>query len=389
MRRWITPRRWTPRARRIVETALGGLGLAVCLIGTSVLLPTTMAQGREASPRPPAYSALDHVIGLASPMAVAWLPDGRMLVSEAGGAIRLVEDGRLRDEPWARVLTPVVDPTAGLMGLAIDPAFPSMPFVYVYYQRMEADGPHDVLVRIREVAGEGVVERTLLDIPTTLQAHRSGGMVHFGPAGLLYVVGNGALMPQRFGPDEDRPALLYRMTRDGAAPAGNPFVDEPDVDPRVFAYGLRDPGDFGWSARSGDLLVTDRDDAGRGHVRIIHAGDNVGAPRTRVPTSDGERPVEAAPFVFSDAGALAGLESYGGQRLPAARNDVFACVIEDGSLRHLFIDPTRERGNELNEEVLAHGCTSDLATGPDENLYFVDTAVGRIRVLRPESEVQR
>ena len=387
MRRSV-PRLWTPRARRIVDAALAGLGLVVCVLGTSLLLPTTTAQG-EASLRPPAYSALDYVSGLASLMALAWLPDGRMLVSEAGGEIRLVQDGRLRDEPWARVPTPVVDRAAGLMGLAVDPEFPSMPYVYVYYQQMQADGPHDVLVRIREVDGGGVVDRTLLDVPTTLQAYRSGGMVHFGPVGLLYVVGNGEVMPERFGPNTDRPGLLYRMTREGAAPAGNPFVDEPDVDPRVFAYGLRDPGDFGWSARSGDLLVTDRDDAGRGHVRIVLAGDNVGAPRTTLPTSDGVRPIEAAPFVFSDAGALAGLESYGGRRLPAAQNDVFACVIEDGSLRHLYVDPTRERGNELNEEVLAHACTSDLATGPDENLYFVDTEVGRVRVLRPESEVRQ
>lgn len=75
--------------------------------------------------------------------------------------------------------------------------------------------------------------------------------------------------------------------------------------------------------------------------------------------------------------------------LPANERDIFVCTIEDGSVRRLFVDTNRDAGEQLSQEVIAHSCTADLTTGADGHLYIVDTAGGRVRVLKQQPEDSR
>lgn len=357
---------------------LGGAALLLVTVGATVAaMPTRVQSGGSAPAAAPTYAIVDAVTGLEAPRSLGWLPDGRLLVSESGGAIRVVRGGILQPEPWAELPSPLVDRDAGLMGMAVDLDYPTQPYVYVYYQHQAAPGepgPSDVLVRLREVDGRGVVDRVLIDALRTPDAERIGGVVHMEADRTLYVTTAIVDVPE----SRDRRGVVLRMTRDGAAAPGNPVID--GLDPRVYAYGLRDPGDFDWD-RNGQLLVTDRDPQGRGTVHPVLPGqDQQRASMTAAPEPD-----DPTPSTLSDAGALAGLEAAGGVAQPGGPSDVFVCSIPDGTLHRLWVDGDRIPGERLSKDIVARSCTGDLATGPDGRLYFVDTGAGRVRVVLPDA----
>ena len=89
---------------------------------------------------------------------------------------------------------------------------------------------------------------------------------------------------------------------------------------------------------------------------------------------------------FEDAGALGGIEAVRSATLPATPDDLFVCVVADGTLRRLFMDMNRLPGEQRSQEVIGHGCTGELVGGPGGHLYFVDTGAGRVRVLLPGPE---
>src|SRR5258705_13099950 len=128
------------------------------------------------------------ITGLTAPTAMAFAPDGRLFVCQQGGQLRVIKNGSLLSAPFISL---TVDSAGerGLLGVALDPSFPSNNFVYVYYtattptihnrvSRFTANG--DVAV--------GGSEQVILDLNTLSSAtNHNGGGIHFGPDGKLYI----------------------------------------------------------------------------------------------------------------------------------------------------------------------------------------------------------
>ena len=220
------------------------------------------------------------VASVAAPTAMAFTPDGRLLVTSQSGALQVVQDGTLLAAP-ALNLGPTICSTSerGLLGVATDPAFATNHFIYLYYTAATATGCVNRLSRF-VLSDANIVDPTsevfLLDnIPSTNGNH-NGGDVQFGRDGYLYVtVGDGGCdydgdsgCGAANAAARDLNVLLgkvLRITSDGGIPPDNPFVGTDSA--RCNLTGRTDPGKicqetFAWGLRNPFRIAFDPNSSG-------------------------------------------------------------------------------------------------------------------------------
>jgi len=316
--------------------------------------------------------------GLELPTSIAALPDGRLLITEqVAGRVRVVEDGRLLDEPWFEL--PVFVQTEsfavqelGLVTIAADPAFDENGYVYIYYtEQREGDEGRTVFARLREVDGRGAELTPLVTIDLApVKSHIAGGIA-FQDGAILLGVGDHedhSLAPQLASPA----GKVLRIDRDGEAPANNPFADREGADPRVYAYGLRNPFGVAVDPATGQAYITENRDVEGDAVYELVAGADYGWPAHRV--------AFRTPLVVYDRPmGLAGITAYQDDALPAFTGDLFFCSFHTGGALHWLqtgeLDPLAEAHRE---RVIASGCGSGVAAGADGFIYYLDFDAGRL-----------
>jgi glucose/arabinose dehydrogenase len=213
------------------------------------------------------------------------LNDGRILICEQTGSLRVLKDGKLLDTP---MLTVKVDNNweRGLIGVTVDPQFPKLPYVYVCYVSDEGF-PHHRISRFTvdgDVAIEGS-EKILLkgDDQTKLGGHvpagHQGGALHFGNDGKLYIgIGEqtAGLPAQKLDTFQGK---ILRINSDGAIPEDNPLISETtDKYQAIWAYGCRNPFTFAFQRSSGKLFINDVGGKYE-EINLGVAGANYGWPK--------------------------------------------------------------------------------------------------------------
>lgn len=217
--------------------------------------------------------------GLSLPVAFTTLPDGRVLIAEKTGVVRIVAGGRLLADAFLDLRAHVNDYwDRGLLGLAVDPAFTQNGFVYLFYVHEDDpftySGPKTSrLVRVTTVgdAADPATEVVLIGgIPADSPSH-NGGALRFGPDGTLWIttgdassfnaVDTRALRTQQL---DSLAGKLLRVGTDGRGLADNPFWngDADAVRSKVYAYGFRNP-----------FRLTFRPGTGRPYVADVGAND--------------------------------------------------------------------------------------------------------------------
>jgi quinoprotein glucose dehydrogenase len=232
------------------------------------------------------------------PWDVAFLPDGRALVTERQGRVRLVDrSGRLRTRPAGRIAASARG-EGGLLGIAVDPAFAQgARFVYVYVTRASGMQVRRLRFRDGRLRDDGLV----LGGIAAGTIHDSGRL-RFGPDRRLYVATGDAGRRQLA---QDRGSLngkVLRLTR--AEYRGR------TRDPELFALGMRNPQGLAWQPRSGRLFATDHGPSGfdgvsgDDEVNLVERGRNYGWPRVRGRRHDGfASPVQVYAATIAPSGA--------------------------------------------------------------------------------------
>lgn len=237
------------------------------LLAISLLPASATAQEEQA---PPGFEVV--VDGLDFAVNVAFAPDGTVFVAERRGEILLVRDDRVLADPFTTIDVDAAASETGLLGLALHPAFPDEPWVYVYYS--DGGDLRNRLTRFRADGDAAGREQTLLDLLPSTQGYHNGGDMAFGPDGRLYlVVGEG----HRAGLAQDPDSLggrVLRLTEDGAVPTDNPFgPDDP-----TYALGVRNSFGLCFDLESGDLWETENGPSSWDEINRIEAGANYGWP---------------------------------------------------------------------------------------------------------------
>jgi glucose/arabinose dehydrogenase len=368
-----------------------GLRCLVVLFGvflagaTSVFVVEDDASG--AATLPEGFTESTVAGGLASPTAMAFLPDGALLVAQQGGSLRLVRGERLLESP---VLNLPVDSRGerGLLGVAVDPAFARTGHIFVYFtSRGSGRVPiHNRVVRFtmsrdRVVAGSG---RLILRLDNLSRAtNHNGGAIHFGRDGRLYIAvgdnANGA-NAQSF---RTLKGKMLRINKNGTIPRNNPFYKNRNVrgkNKAIWALGLRNPFSFAVQPGSGVIFIND---VGQKRWEEINHGRpraNYGWPRFEGP----ENFRRFAPPIFAyrhgdtptTGCAITGGAFYNPPvpRFPASyAGDYFFADFCSGWIR--AYDPSSRR-----VEPFAQGLSFpvDLKVGPDGALYYLERGSGSV-----------
>ncbi len=339
--------------------------------GYNPLLPTGEKDSQALfNPLPVGYRIETVLTGLDRPTQLAGTPDGRLLVVEQPGTVRVVQDGRLLEEPFVTVdvYLPELEGTVelGLVGIAVDPEFEEYPYVYLDYA---ADNPRrTVVARVRDEGGRGRDVEEILSWEAAPPCCHIGGGMRFAPDGTLFIGVGDHEGPGLAQDPSTPPGSILRINRDGSAPADNPFGGP------VYAYGLRNPYDLAIDPETGRIFAGENGFFGQDAVVEIKAGANYGWPgqSLRVPAEEIEDPLT----FYHNSYGLGGMEFYSDEVLGELKGRLFFCQFNSGGAVHEL--EFRPDGSAGREAIRAPGCTTDIITGPDGFLYFLNYVEGTL-----------
>ncbi len=313
---------------------------------------------------------------LETPWGIAFLPDGRMLVTERPGRLRIVEKGRLLPEAVAGTPRPWTVQDGGLLDVEVHPNYAENGWIYLSYA---AAGPDDTsmtaIVRGRVKDNRWVDEQALYRPPPALfgplNYHYGSRFVFDRQGKLLYSIGDRGqpTAAQDLGSPLGK---VHRINDDGTVPSDNPFAGRAGAVPTIWTYGHRNPQGFSIDPVTGLLWESEHGPMGGDELNILEPGHNYGWPVISHGLEPGitqtaHEGMEPPIVYWNPTIAPSGIHFYSGNRYPGWRNDLFVTGLGGTALRRLEV-----KGRQVTqEEVLfnRYGRVRDVVTGPDGLLY--------------------
>lgn len=329
--------------------------------------------------------------GLEHPWGMAFLPDGRMLVTERPGRLRMVSpDGALSPpleglpDIWARG-------QGGLLDVALAPDFAASALVYFSFSELGIGGASTAVGRGR-LEGERLagVEVIFRQQPRIDHGNHFGSRLVFAPDNSLFITLGDRF---QFDPAQDlgnHIGAIVCLNPDGTIPKDNPFLDREDVRPSIWSYGHRNVQGAAIHPETGQLWVHEHGPRGGDEINVIQRGGNYGWPLVSwgrhyhgpgIPDPP-TRPDLIGPIHhWSPSIAPSGMAFYTGQAFPAWRGNLFVGGLAAQALFRLTLDGERVTGEE---RIDLDARIRDVRQGPDGMLYVLtDEGDGRILRLSP------
>ncbi|MFA6266273.1 MAG: PQQ-dependent sugar dehydrogenase [Pseudolabrys sp.] len=355
--------------------------------------------GAQTFPSSAGPLAVDTVArGLVHPWALAFLPDGRMLVTERPGRMRIVtSDGQL-SKPLENVPKVLAYGQGGLFDLVIDRNFAANRTIYFSYAEPFDGGGRTALARAVLDAGEVPALNDVKVIYRQVGPPSRGS--HFGGRIAQAADGNIFLTNGEHFTDRDLAQTLdnglgkiVRITPDGDAPKDNPFVGRAGARAEVWSYGHRNPQGLVINPADGTLWEQEHGAMGGDEVNIIAPGKNYGWPLVSYGVNyDGSKVgtgrqqaagIEDPVWHWTPSIAPSGLTFYTGSLFPQWKGSLFSGALKFQLLSRLEI----KDGKPVKEERLLQGLNErirDVRQGPDGALYLLtDNNAGRILRVTP------
>ena len=338
--------------------------------------------------------------GLAHPWALAFLPDGRMLITERPGRLRVLKDGVLDPEPVRGVPAVRAAGLGGLEDLALHPRFAENHLLYfTYIKPVDANRGTPVLARGRFDNGALVdVTDLLVTDVGPIGSSAVNARIAFGRDGMLYMSSGGNIGNLAQDPASLRGKML-RLRDDGSVPDDNPFVGRAGYRPEIYSMGHRNTLALVVHPTTGELWNNENGPNGGDEINVIQRGRNYGWPLlsfgrdypgpriTETPTRDG---FESPLVTWIPSIAASGMAIYSGDRFPRWKGNAFV-----GSMRVGEIDGTghleRIVFNAKMEEIRRESMLTELRQrvrevrqGTDGFIYLLtDEDPGALLRLEP------
>ncbi|HSI56680.1 MAG TPA: PQQ-dependent sugar dehydrogenase [Ideonella sp.] len=332
--------------------------------------------------------------GLVNPWSLAFLPDGRMLVTERPGRLRVVTpDGKL-SAPVAGLPAVSAGGQCGLLEVLPDPRFADNGWLYWSYAEGGDGGNSGNGTAVARGKFDGArlsqVQVIFRQLPKVDSSAHCGGRLAFGRDGNLFVT-----LGERFSRKDDAQTLdnhlgkVVRIAPDGTVPADNPFAKTAGARPEIWSYGHRNVQGAAIHPGTGELWTQEHGPQGGDEVNIDRAGLNYGWPLitygrnygtgTRIGEGTQKAGVEPPVHHWVPVSiAPSGMAFLTSERYPGWKGSLFIGALRAEALVRLSLDGNRVTGEE---RLLAnvHERIRDVRQGPDGWLYVLtDNANGRI-----------
>jgi aldose sugar dehydrogenase len=367
----------------------------LCTAGlvTAGFAPSSAAQVLQSSAGTVAVDTIAR--GLDHPWALAFLPDGRMLVTERPGRMRIVaSDGKL-SPALAGVPKVFASGQGGLLDVVLDRSYAQNPIVYFCYAEPASGGARTALARAR------LVEQAAPRLDEVKVIFRQEGGLssgnHFGcrivqtaENDLFLTTGDhftGREQAQNLG---NHLGKIIRIRPDGTVPPDNPFVGRPGTKPEIWSYGHRNAQGLALHPATGRLWQHEHGPRGGDEVNVIDKGKNYGWPAigygidysgARIHASTQREGMEQPGWYWVPSIAPSGMAFYSGSLFPAWRGHLFVGALASKILVRLELDGekvTKEERLDMRERI------RDVRQGPDEALWLTtDASAGRIVRVAP------
>ncbi|HEY6133010.1 MAG TPA: PQQ-dependent sugar dehydrogenase [Rubrivivax sp.] len=365
------------------------------LIGLLCALILSAAPAAAAEPKPVTVAR-----GLVNPWGLAFLPDGRMLVTEKPGRLRVIgSDGRVGPPVQG---PPPVDSggQCGLLDVVVDPGSGSSPMVYWSFAEPGEGGNSTAVARGRLETGAGAsrlvdVQTIFRQLPKVASSQHCGSRIVFARDGRLFVG-----LGDRFSRKDDAQTLdnhigkVVRIERDGQAPADNPFITTPGARPEIWSRGHRNIQGLALHPATGELWASEHGPQGGDEVNLVEAGRNYGWPLvtygrnygsgTRIgeegPKAGFEQPLK---WWGPTSIAPSGMAFVTSERYPGWKGSLLVGALRGEMLVRLTLDGRKVVGEErLLSRMSAR--IRDVRQGPDGLIYLLtDNNDGRVIRLDP------
>ena len=330
--------------------------------------------------------------GLTKPWGITSLPDGRFLITEKGGTMRIASTTGELSEAITGLPQVNSKGQGGLLGLTIDPAFSTNRMVYWVFSEDVSGGNLTSVAKGKLSADEKKIEGSTVIYRATPAYNGNlhfGGRIVFDKDGNLFVsTGERSDKVTRPQSQDLKSGLgkVMHITTDGKPAPGNPFLNDPNARPEIYTYGHRNVQGLAFHPQTGDLWENEFGPRGGDELNRIEAGKNYGWPTITygleysgdkigdaITQKDGlEQPV----YYWDPVLSPSGMTFYTGDAIPEWKNNLFISGLSSQHIARLVI----ENNKVVGEERIAADQSQrfrDVTQGKDGALYAV-TDEGRL-----------
>ena len=344
-------------------------------------------------------AALDYRVslvagGLERPWSLAQLPDGTLLVTERAGRLRVIEQGRLRDEPVAGVPAVLAESQGGLFEVMPDRDFARNRTLYLSF----AAGTHDAngtrVIRAR-FDGRALGEPATIFAAKPLKrgaAHYGARMAQLGDGSLLIGLGDGFEFREEAQNLASHLGKIVRVMPDGSVPTDNPFVGRADALPEIYSLGHRNVQGLIYDPQTRIVYAHEHGPRGGDEINRIEPGRNYGWPLVTfgldytgavVSPFTGRAGLEAPLLHWTPSIAPAGMTLYRSDAFPQWHDSLLVSALAARQVRRVALVDGKPGAQEILFAELGERLR-DVRVATDGGLYLLtDASPGKVLKVEP------
>lgn len=378
-------------ASRARFRTLGAAGVALILTLAACAVP----KGETVRSELHDFRVITLFRGLSHPWSIAFLPDGRWLITERPGRLRVVDKGRLLPEPVAGLPPIRAQGQGGLLDVVAHPDYARNGWIYLSYAAPGDGGDGTEVLRARLVGNRLTDPQVIFRMRPKLESTlHFGSRLLFDRVGDLYITLGERGQKASAQSLADHLGTVVRLHDDGRVPKDNPFVGQAGALPEIWTYGHRNVQGAARHPKTGQVWTHEHGPQGGDEINILKPGVNHGWPvithgvnyGTGTPIGEGtHKPGMAQPlYQWTPSIAPSGMAFYDAPAFPRWRGNLLVGALKFKMLVRLTLDGDRVVG----EERLLQGIdrVRDVRVGPDGLIYLLtDEDDGRLIRLEPVS----
>lgn len=329
---------------------------------------------------------------LVNPWGIAFLPDGRILITERAGEIRIVKDGKLLDEKVSGVPAVYAQAQGGLLDIKLHPDYATNGWIYLTYSKPGPGGAGTTLARTK-LNGNAFTDFTELFSaqPFIESGNHFGSRIAFDGKGYVFFTCGERDVRENAQKLENHLGKVIRLHDDGKVPTDNPFVKTPNAKPEIWSYGHRNPQGLIYDSESGILYEHEHGPKGGDELNIIEKGKNYGWPKityginydgTPVTDKTSLEGLEQPVTYYVPSIAPCGMTKVTSDKYPGWKNNL---LIGAMVLTHISRVDLGADGKDVKKEKLLDktGRYRAVVQSPDGFIYAASESPGKLIKLVP------